>query len=124
MRWTLVATLAAALTGAGMTAPAARAHDDDRSVFLRVDFGSRAPRCAVRYEIRVERVIVREGFWREEIVPATFGVRFDFGCRRFVRVVVRPASVVRTWVSPVIEERVVRVVVPAPASACVVFRRT
>ncbi len=120
MRWTLAATLATALAGAGSAAPAARADDDCGRVVIRrpevrIVFGGHSRHCAwrpARYEDRVERVLVRAGYWREEAVPATFGLRFDFGCRRFVRVVVRPASVTRTWVPPVYGERVVRVLVP------------
>ena len=115
MRWTLAATLAAALAGAGWTAPAARACDDERGRVVRVVYGGHGRHCAwrpARTEDRVERVLVRAGYWREETVPASFGLRFDFGCRRFVRVQLRPASVTRTWVPPVYGERVVRVLVP------------
>lgn len=125
MRWTLAATLAAALAGAGWTSPAARADDDCgrvemrrvevRRPAVRLVIGGHSGRCAwrpARYEDRVERVVLRDGYWREESVPATVGVRFDFGCRRFVRVVLRPSSVSRTWVPPVYGERVVRVLVP------------
>jgi len=120
MRWTLAATLAAALAGAGATAPAARAGDDCGRAevprpAVRIVVGGHSHRCAwmpTHFEDRIERVVVREGYWREESAPATVGFRFDFGCRRFVRVVVRPAAVVRTWVPPVVGERVVRVLVP------------
>ena len=118
MRWTLAAVVAAVAAGAGMTAPAARAHGDcnDAYGFARVE--ARRPETrrvawqAAHYENRIETYVIREGHWREESVPATFGLRFDWGCRRVVRVVVSPASVRRTWVPAVTGERVVRVLVP------------
>jgi hypothetical protein len=113
MRWTLAAALAAATAGSGWTAPAARAGDDCGRMpgFARVEVRRIVWRPA-HYEDRIERVVVREGSWREEAVPATFGLRLDFGRRRLVRVVVSPAAVVRTWTPPVYGERVVRVLVP------------
>ena len=113
MRWTLAATLAAALAGAGVTTPAARAHDDCVRIVIR-----RTIWRPGHFEDRVERTLVRDGFWREEAVPAAAELRFDFAGRRFVRVVVRPAAVVRTWVPPVYGERVVRVYVPGRWERC------
>lgn len=126
MRWTRKAlravAMAAVVAGAGVTAPAARACDGDvhfgfevRRPAVRVVTVARTPRLAwvaAHTENRIQRVILREGYWSERIEPATFGLRFDFGRRRFVRVEIRPATVVRTWVAPVVEERVVRVLVP------------
>lgn len=107
MQWTLAATLAAALAGAGVSAPAARAGGGCVRVEIR-----RAAWRPAHYEDRVECFVIREGYWREESIPATFVLRFDLGSRRFVRVEVRPATVVLTWVPPARGERVVRVLVP------------
>jgi hypothetical protein len=64
------------------------------------------------YETRIERVLVRQGYWQERVIP---------GRREYVRdsrgnlheVQVTPDRVERVWIEPVYETRTVRVLVPA-----------
>lgn len=108
----------AALAGAGVTAPAARAHDgyparvETRRVVVRETHTLRCTWIAARWEERVERVVVREGHWRVETREAEYAWRLDTCNWRLVRVVLRPGSVTRTWVPAVVEERRTRVLIP------------
>ncbi len=117
MRWMGTWILGAA-AAAGAAAPAA-AHDDIVLTAGRgrlvVTLRREAPRyawAAGRWETRVERVILEPGFWREEVLPAVVEWRLDRCRRRFVRVEVRPATWVRTWVPERAEERVTRTWIP------------
>ena len=116
MRVTLktVAMAAAAFAALASFSPAARAHDDFRVVV-------RGPRVGVAFgHVRdcryvpghwaetVQRVVVRNGYWREEYVPASFEWRFDLARWRFVQVQVRSACTRRVWVPPCYGNRVVR----------------
>lgn len=107
---------AATLAVLACLAPAARAHDDVRVVVrgprVGVSFGfGHARECRWvpgRWVETVQRVVVRPGYWRTEVVPAAWEVRFDLARWRFTRVCVRTESVRRVWVPPCHEDRVVR----------------
>ena len=108
----LVATVA-------LPAPAARAHDDARVVIrvggVGVSFGGHAREChwmPGRWVESVRRVVVRPGYWRTEVVPAQYAVRFDLCSWRFVRVCVKAESARRVWVAPVTENRIERTWAP------------
>lgn len=113
---TTLMTLAATLA---TTAAPASACDDPPPVVVRrtvtVVRTAPAPRrvwVPERWETRVERVVVREGYWREVVEPAQWSVRFDLRCRRMVRVCIRPETVRREWVAPRYGERTVQVLIP------------
>jgi hypothetical protein len=120
MKW-ITATLLGATALLGSTA-SARAGDDgfcDRRVIVTrtvtVVRHVPAPRRVYvpeRWETRVERVLVREGHWRETVEPAEWSVRFDLRSRRLLRVCLREETVHRTWVPARYEEHTIRVHIP------------
>jgi hypothetical protein len=110
----LLAAAALAAAGAGWTAAEAGAHDRG-VVLVRAPAVSHARECVWRpgrWVERTERVVVRGGHWRTEAVPAAFALRWSLSEWRLVRVCVRPATVRRVWVPPVVEERRVRTFEP------------
>jgi hypothetical protein len=114
-----MAAVVLAAVGAGMTASAARAHDEIRFGFGKVRVsvvtGGHTRACLFvpsHWETRSERVVVRDGYWRRVVEPSRFEIHWSWGARRFVRVCVRPESVSREWVPPVFAERLVEVFVP------------
>ncbi|MHC4820244.1 MAG: hypothetical protein ACYTDX_00820 [Planctomycetota bacterium] len=76
----------------------------------------RAPRtCSwvpARRVIRERAVVVRAGFWKETVHPERTRYVLDLDRCRFVRVVVSPRRVERTWVPAVVEMRREAVTVP------------
>jgi hypothetical protein len=123
--WMTVTAAAAAILVAAGTARADDRCDDARGrsgtgAIVRIHTRTEpVTTTVIRYETRVERVVVREGYWQEVVVrPAEYGWRRDVCARRWVRVLLRPEVRERRYVPPVVEERVVRVPVevrvPAP----------
>jgi len=116
-RMLLLGTMA--LAGAATTAPAARARDGDgrapaaRPVAVAVRGHARACTWIPAHRaVRTERVLLRAGRWREEVVPAVTRTVLDLSSWRLRRVVVTPARTRRSWVPPEWGERRVPVLVP------------
>ena len=98
------------LAGAAMASPAARAHGGSAA-----EHRGHSRHCSwipARWETRVERVMVRAGSWRVEVVPAVTRTVLDLRSWRLVRVVVTPAKTRRVRVPPRWAERRVRVLRP------------
>ncbi len=118
MRWILASVLATAAT-LGTASPASAGDGfiefrwDAPRVRIEVRRSEPCRYVAGRWVERVERVVVREGYWRRVVEPARYSWRFDFHCRRFVRVCVQEETVRREWVPAVVEERCTRTWVPA-----------
>jgi hypothetical protein len=123
MRKATTAVLVAVATAVATLAAAAPAEARDGGLEVRL---VGADRCApvptvevVRWEERVERVVIREGHWRVEVVRAArHGWAYDARCRRWTWACLEPERRERRWVPEVVEHRVVRVPVvvrvPAP----------